>query len=303
MASSSSTEPKVLVVGGDGLIGRHAAARYAALGIGIHATTRKPELAGRHRPFFDLGQPSWPDIADRRYPQVLLAAGQTGLNACHSDPEGSRLVNVTHTCMFAATQFAQNSHLLFLSSSQVFDGRKPFPAPDWPPAPVTIYGSQKTDAEHALMRLQREIGKGRLTILRLSKVLHPVSGLIRHWHDRLWQGLPVTASANMMVSPIDVGTVIDAILLIFQNEAEGILHLSATDEISYFALARYIADRLGVSPALVRPGSDPDLPLLIEKPPVHSVLESGRLAGLGGLMIPTPWQAIDKVLFAMQGTR
>lgn len=302
MASYSSNRPRPLVVGGDGLIGRHVAARYATLGIDAFATTRNRDLAGPRRPFVDLSRSSWPDIASHRYTHVLLTAGRTGLNACHADPEGSRLVNVTRTGEFAAMQFAQDNHLLFLSSSQVFDGCRLFPAPDWPPAPVTTYGSQKADAEQILMQRHREIGTGRLTILRLSKVLHPDSGLIRRWYDRLGAGMPVTAANDMMVSPVDVGTVVDAILLIFQHGMEGVLHLSATQEISYFALAGHIASRLEASPDMVRPGRDPDLPLLMEEPPVHSVLHSGRLAE-AGLVIPTPWQATDKIMAAMQSAR
>ena len=115
-----------LLVGGDSEIG---AATARTMSQRRHRGRRHdPPPQGRRaptRPFLDLTAPldDWHPPQGTRAACVFVAIAR--LAACAADPAGSAHVNVTQTLALIDRLLAQDIHVLFLSTNQVFDGSRP----------------------------------------------------------------------------------------------------------------------------------------------------------------------------------
>lgn len=304
MASSSSTEAAavaqpaadVLIVGGDSLIGGHAARRLAGAGLTVHATTRRTDGARRSpdRPFVDLATREWAALDGVRYRTAVLCAAVARLADCRRDPAGTAAVNVTGTLALARRLAEQGTRVLFLSTNQVFDGTA---APQWadaPPNPVTEYGRQKAAAEAGILALP---GAG---VLRLTKIVHPGMALFDGWAADLRAGRPVAPFGDFRFAPVEVGLVAETILRLCRLEAAemaGIWQLSAPADITYADAARHIVERLGCDPALVRPVFGAAAGALGgDQPPPFSALDGSRVRDRLGLTPPDAASAVASCL-------
>ena len=297
MASSSSSEQRVLVVGGDSLIGGALEAALRADGVPTDATTRRPAAAGAGRPLLDLERPDWPADLGRRYSTAFLCAAVARLDACHADPERSERVNVTNLVRLARDLTSGGCRVLFLSTNQVFGGTDPFPTAATPVSPTSVYGRQKAAAEAALLSLAE--GGAAPCILRLSKVVQPGMPLFAGWIDALRQGRMVRAASDMSLAPVPLRLVVATLRRLGERRAAGIHQLSSATEISYADAALHLAERLGVDPALVQPVLTLEAGFLKEQPPRHTIMDGRATAAVTGLAIPDAIAAIDEVVEGM----
>lgn len=230
------------------MLGRRIFSTARRLGIPCEATARK--LGTGH--FLDLGQPpdSW--LIPKKVETAILCASVTGIGPCEADRERTRAINVTATKILADRLAEQGARITFLSSNQVFGPDVSAPSESAPPAPVTEYGHQKLDVERHL--LEKIPGS---QIIRLTKVVSPALPLFAKWEEDLRLGTPIRAYSNLHLSPLALPPTADLILTIVRSPHSGIFHLSASDAVSYLDAARWMASRLGVSPALVQRADAP----------------------------------------------
>jgi dTDP-4-dehydrorhamnose reductase len=232
-----------LVVGGDSLVGSAIDACCRGLGMAVEGTSRRTE----GHLFLDLSDPDFTPLTGKRYAVAFVCAAVTDMRACQDDPGRTRRVNVQNTIELMRRLADRGTHLVFLSSSQVFDGETPAPAEDAATAPKNEYGAQKLAVEQAIAR-----GRLPAAILRPTKVLadRPV-GVFKGWMEALAKGDPVQAATNMALSPVMVADVAEAAVRLARGGHEGIWHLSARDDIVYFDAARLMAEMRHLPAALV----------------------------------------------------
>lgn len=304
MASSSSTntaalgqpEVDVLIVGGDSLIGGHAARRLAEAGLTVHATTRRTDGALRSpdRPFVDLAAREWSALDDTRYRIAVLCAAVARLADCRRDPDGAAAVNVTGTLALARQLARQGTRVLLLSTNQVFDGTAAPQRADGPPNPVTEYGRQKAAAETGILALPGT------AVLRLTKIVYPGMALFDGWVANLRAGCPIAPFGDFRFAPVEVGLVAETILRLCclgSLDMVGIWQLSAPADITYADAANHIAERLGCDPALVRPVFGAASGALGgDLPPPLSALDSRRIRDKLGLAQPDAATAVASCL-------
>lgn len=226
-----------LIIGAGGTIGGALANYLHAKGVDVIGTTHES---------LDLATPaSWPELpqADVAY----LCAAITKLNDCENDPESTRLVNVTHMQLLAERLLAQGHFVVFLSSNQVFNGKKPHVAASDAPSPPNQYGKQKAEMEQWLMAREET------AVLRLTKVISTPLPMIAAWKEALAKGEPVEAFDDLLFAPIPLNAVIEALTQIGEKRLAGISQLSGADDISYYEIAQKLADRLGVDRKKVVP--------------------------------------------------
>jgi len=274
-----------LVVGAGGMIGRALADRLDREGWPVLRTTRAP------RPdavTLDLAQDAsaWapPCEVDVGY----LCAAVVSLDQCRKDPAGTFAVNVTGTVSLARTLLRRGAHVVFTSTNLVFDGSSPQPRFDAPVAPATEYGRQKAEAERQLMALS-----DRVCIVRLSKVLGPGTPLLARWAEDLRRGRVIHPFADMPVAPVSLDFAVEVLLRVGQRRSSGIVQVSGTEEVTYEAVARRIADRLGVSQGLIVPIPAAASGLNLEHIPRHAALDVTRLLDELGMTPPDVWSTID----------
>lgn len=295
-ADVAQPEADVLIVGGDSLIGGHAARLLARAGLTVHATTRRPDGAFRSpdRPFVDLAARKWAALDGNRYRTAVLCAAVARLADCRRDPAGTAAVNVTGTVALARRLAEQRTRVLFLSTNQVFDGTAAPQRADAPPNPVTEYGRQKTAAEAGILELPGA------AVLRLTKVVHPGMALFDGWAADLRAGRPIAPFGDFRFAPVEMGLVAETILRLCSLGAAdmaGIWQLSAPADITYADAAHHIAERLGCDTALVQPVFGAAAGALGgDLPPPFSALDSGRICDRLGLAPPDAATAVASCL-------
>jgi dTDP-4-dehydrorhamnose reductase len=232
---------RLLVVGGDGLVGADLVRRLRWRGHDVVASSRRP---GHGDIRVDLASPP---PALPRVDAAIICAAVARLDQCAADPAGSRRINVDGTLALARKLTAAGAGVVFLSTDKVTDGRRAR-APRWrPPRPLTEYGRQKAAAERGLLALP-----GAVAVLRLSKVLDASLPLLLGWATELTSGRPVDAFADMYLAPIDLPRIASLAEALALASARGIFHLTGAADRPYVELARAVADAVNAPRHLAR---------------------------------------------------
>ena len=240
---------RALVVGGDSLVGSELQGHCRKLGLTVEATSRRAG-AGQApgTAFLDLGDPDFTPLQHGTYDVAFICAAVTSMQVCQREPALSRRINVDNTLSFMRRLADRGTHMVFLSSSQVFDGETPMPDEAAPTAPKNEYGAQKLAVEEAIERQALPVA-----VLRVTKVLadQPV-GVFKGWFEALAKGQPVQAATNMALSPVMVADVAEAAERLAAGRHRGVWHLGSSDDIGYFDAARLMAATRHLPVSLVR---------------------------------------------------
>ena len=208
-----------LIIGADGMIGK-------AL------RTALPDAYVTTRADLDLAvlPSTWPVLpkADVAY----ICAAVTKLDACENDPTASRQVNVVGTGALIEKLQVQGTHVVFLSSNQVFDGSVPFRKAHDVQCPINEYGRQKAEVEQWLAARPHPY-----TILRLTKVLAAPLPILAQWEADLRAGKSIEAFDDLLLAPVPIQQVVNRLIEIGNAKPTGIMQLSGEHEASYYDVA------------------------------------------------------------------
>ena len=284
---SAGPPQTALIVGIDGQIGAALAAHLQGLGWRVFGTTRREPKEDTiiHLDLANVAACSLPPSVDAAF----LCAAETKLAHCRAAPEETHTVNVDGPVALATRLVAGGTLVVFLSSNAVFDGTVGYRRAEEPTCPQTIYGQQKARAEQRLLSIGNQVA-----ILRLTKVLTPAMPLITGWIDCLRRGEPIRPFSDLMIAPLSMAMVTDALARIAGGRYGGILQASGAKDVSYAEVARHIARRLAVSDTLVRPTTSAEAGLPPCDVPAHTTLDTTRLKDLFDITPPDPWAVIDE---------
>ena len=283
-----------LVVGGDSLVGSAIRMRCRELDMPADVSSRRPDA--RQAPnaiFLDLNDPDFTPLAHANYRTAFICAAVTSMQACQAEPEVTRRVNVANTVELMRRLAERGTHLVYLSSSQVFDGETPSPVEETPACPKNEYGVQKLAVEQAIARHDLPAA-----ILRPTKVLanRPV-GVFKGWFEALSQGRSVQAATNMALSPVMVEDVAEAALRLASASHRGVWHLGSSDDIGYFDAARLMAEIRRLPVALVEGAAltEDQVPSIYRHR--HVTLSCAKIAGTLAMPVRRARDILDE-LFA-----
>ena len=276
--------PKVMIVGGDGLIGSMLVRSFARRGWEVVSTSRRAG-AGASTVRLDLGDPEAGSAALPSADVAVFAAAMARFADCRAAPDLARAVNVDGPVSLAERFARGGTRSVLISTSAVFDGSRPRVPAEAPPSPTSLYGALKAEAEAGFLRLD-----GRGAVVRLTKVLDVNHGLFTSWRDALGRGEPVGAFADLRLAPISLADVETAVLA----AAEGgrILQVSASRDVSYHEAAIRLAEALGRPPTLVTPQSAAEAGIPPGDRPAHTSLDGGELASRTAWTPPEPADVI-----------
>ncbi|MEM7744401.1 MAG: sugar nucleotide-binding protein [Pseudomonadota bacterium] len=261
---------RVLVVGGDGLIGRDLIPALRGAGHDAVGTSyRQPLPDGAVN--LDLTVPE-PDISDG-FDAIVIAAAVVLRQDCEADPDRARLVNVDAPLALAAPVLARGGQVIFLSTSIVLGGDRPHLPVDAPYAPFDVYSRLKAEAEQRLRTLPG--ADHGLAVLRLAKVLDASYGVIAAWAKAAEDGRPITPFTDLVTAPMTVGHVVGKITAMIDARTTGIHHLSGIEH-TYAEIAKRLGAELGWPDALIQPQEGrQNNPIAAQNPP-HASLEAER---------------------------
>jgi len=277
---------RCLIVGVDGSFGGALSRSLQSLGHEVVATTRRDDRAGDHL-FLDLAAP--PPVL----PQVnvaVICAAMARLDECRRYPELAHRVNVTAPLELARTLTQAGSRVILLSTGSVFGCLAPHVEENAGPAPRSAYARLKAEAEAHLLELGSQI-----TVLRLTKVIKPNSGLLSDWIRHLGESRPVRAFDDSRFCPLTVAHVVGAIAAVIEGGQGGVYHVSGAADVSYAQAAKFFAQRIGAANDLVQPVHGVDSGLPYEELTPFTSLATGRLSRLNGFVPPEAFEVLQDV--------
>jgi dTDP-4-dehydrorhamnose reductase len=288
----------LLVTGGSGFVGGHVLAAGAAAGWRVINADRQSGAAVEGVEFrqTDIANEAAVNsvVAAARPYAIIHCAAIGDVDQSERDPDLAWRVNVNGTANIARAAAGVQAHLVFISTSTIFDGRNGRYREDDPPNPINVYGRTKVAAEHAVRVLRPPA-----LIVRVSMAYgYPRTGgasFLTRVEEKLRAGEPTDQPADEFRTPIDVLTCADALIELAGGTAGGILHLGPRERISRYDFAVKVAQRLGADSSLVRDNRAEALPGRAPRPKdvsfntdrAHAVLRTPPLdpeAGLARVM-------------------
>jgi len=225
---------RILIVGAQSTIGSHLLRSSLSRHYRISTTSRElhANKSSSSTYYLDL-EHDLDNLTSYSFDFVIITAGITKTKLCEEKPDYTRLVNVNNTIKLISRFLDANSHVIFLSSNAVFPQYLAFPSVDDVPLPRNNYGAQKLGVETFL-----QANPGSWSILRLTKVIGGKFDLLEKWENELEMKRVIHAFEDVMISPITLIEVENALKAILDRNAQGLFHLGGAVEYSYYDFAK-----------------------------------------------------------------
>jgi len=236
---------KSLIIGGDGFIGKNLRHALETENRIVYATTRKTNT---NDIYFDL---SISDIKNVKFPvvdTVFICAGLTGFKKCQDNIGLAQKVNSEAPAKLAEHFSQQGAHVIYLSTSAVFDCNHSKIRSDFCKSPKSVYGKTKSEGEDLILKVGEKT-----TVLRLTKVVHENLSIFRKWNNYLKKQKNIQAFVDLYFCPITIEEVINSLTIIAEKQFSGVYQVSGESDISYYDAAIELAHTIKANPMLVRP--------------------------------------------------
>jgi dTDP-4-dehydrorhamnose reductase len=232
------------VTGATGLLGGHLVPALAAAGWEVFpfgGPTREGDRG------IDLGDRATVESTLARIePAVVIHTAALAAAAdCVADPARARRVNVEATANLARGVRAIDGRLVHLSTDLVFDGERAPYTEGAPPAPVSIYGATKAEAEPAALTAADAV------VVRTSLLFGPTRTARRGFFDAqiqaIEEGRPIVLFEDEWRTPLSLGAAADALVAIAASDLKGTIHLGGPERMSRWEMGDRLARHLGRS--------------------------------------------------------
>ncbi len=268
----------LLVVGSGGLLGGTVTRHWKANGLGTVVAAShgadgdiRIDLCD-----WDTGQL---DAVPDEVQFALICSAIADIDRCKREEASVRAFNVTATRSLIGGLRNRGIQPVFCSTDLVFEGdHGDYAEPD-ERRPTTVYGSQKTEIEDAVLADDDGV------VLRMSKLYGLSSGepnLLRGLAEGLRRGDTVRAACDQIIVPTDAGDIASALAAILQSGETGAFHIAAPERFTRLSLAQKIAASVGGGDRIEACSID-DIPLL-EPRPKNNSLKCDRLMGIAPTM-------------------
>jgi dTDP-4-dehydrorhamnose reductase len=244
---------RVLVTGASGQLGGYLLRELQRRGDAVMAWsgTRTGRRFGYDLRPLDLADAD--QIADafrQARPDAVIHAGALATVAeCYQDPDRARRVNVEGTAALADLAGRAGTRLIHVSTDLVFDGEHaPYREEDVP-APVSVYGRSKADAEPPVLACPRGV------VVRVSLMFGPTLVGRPSFFDEqvaaLYERRPVTLFADEWRTPLSYLTAARALVALLAADMNGLLHVGGPERLSRLSMGRRLAVSLGADPSAI----------------------------------------------------
>jgi len=223
--------------------------------VGAALVTRLPneDVIAASRSLIDLAQPdNIAAVLEQRNPAIIInAAAYTAVDRAETERELARVVNSVAPSVIAQWASANAVPLIHFSTDYVFDGRSQTPwREDDARRPLSVYGCTKLDGEDAV----RAAG-GTSLIVRTSWVYAATGKNFLRTIARLArERKQLRIVADQIGAPTSAALIADCVRKMLNGDLEsfrdrcavsnGVVHLTASGETSWYGFARAIVDGL-----------------------------------------------------------
>lgn len=250
-----------LVTGATGLLGANAG-RYLGRGLNTDSITsialNRSHDATAH--FDETVRGDLTDLnslraaVDETRPDVVLHAGALASHeACESDPELARLMNVEATRALASSAHTVGASFVYVSTDAVFDGERGNYLETDTPNPFSVYGRTKLEGEYAALAEHPES-----LVIRTNFFGWSPSGtrsILEFFVNSLRTGTSVNGFTDFSVTSIYVQHLLPALHELVMHDHVGLVHLASRDSLTKFEFGIDVADAFGLDAGLISPST------------------------------------------------
>lgn len=246
--------PSVLITGANGLLGQKlvelaiSSQKYRIIATGKGDSRLPDEWGGYIYERLDITDRSEINrVFDLHRPDfVIHAASMTDVDKCEVERDACYKQNVGATAWILEACVKHSSHLIYLSTDFIFDGKDGPYDEDAPANPLNYYGWSKSETEKTI-----QSSTVSWAIARTNLVYGIAHGLSRS-NIILWvkQGLEMGKELKLVDDQIRTPTLAEDLaagcLLIIDHKATGIFNISGKDLLTPYDMAIMTADYFGL---------------------------------------------------------
>ena len=276
----SSSNGKVVVVGGNGQLGSDLVRAFSRHGSEVASLTHLDA---------DVSDPASLEAAlSKASPRVVVnTAAFHDVEACENDPQMAFAVNAFGARNLALASTKQGFRLIHLSTDYVFDGEKgkPYVETD-SPRPLNAYGNSKLSGEFFIQAEAKDYAIARVSGLYGTapclgkKGINFVKLMLKLARERG----TVKVVTDEFVSPTYTMAAAEQIVKLASAEVSGVFHLTPQGGCSWYEFAEAIF-QLTQTPVKLLPATATDFPAKVPRPR-YSVLDNARLRKYGLDIMP-----------------
>lgn len=286
-------KPKLLIIGANGFVGAWVA-RLANSSFDVTLGSRNSSGPNSARiditqadSVIDTFQAIKPDV-------VLLTAAIADIDKCEREKELINQINFQGPVNVATECNRHGARMIFCSTDAIFDGTLAAYPEDATPTPVNEYGKSKARAENAIIEIHSDT-----VILRFSLVLGRAfaagtNSYVDKLDAQLRSGQKVATPTFEYRNPIDVRRLARVMIDMASRSETGIFHVAASDKLARYELARKLAVKLGHSPDLIVPQTEP-IPGRAPRG-LDDFLVCERLPAVTGFVVPSCDEVIESAI-------
>lgn len=182
---------------------------------------------------------------------VIHTAALSAIADCARDPKRAAALNVAATRNVARACVASGARLVHVSTDLVFDGEHAPYAEDASPAPTSVYGRTKLEAEGEALAVANSV------VARVSLLFGPTRNTRVGFFDQqvkaLRDGAPLRLFDDEWRTPLSLRVAAEGLRAIAGSTCTGVLHFAGIERLSRWEMGEQLAAALGVhAPELVR---------------------------------------------------
>ncbi|MEL6795615.1 MAG: dTDP-4-dehydrorhamnose reductase [Planctomycetota bacterium] len=267
----------VLVIGGDGMLGRAVCAALQGAGVSFaRPTVEQLDLTSRG----SIGGA----VAAGPWKTVINCAAYTDVDGAESDEKSAHAVNANGPAMLAEACAESGARLVHISTDYVFSGKadRPYKVDD-PVMPSSVYGKTKLAGEEAVVQASR-----RNIVVRTSWLYAPwAKSFVRTMAMLTRDKDSLKVVDDQRGTPTSAEHLAGVIVSLLRGDARGVFHGTDGGECTWFEYACAIRDGLGHA-CDVQPCRTDEFPRPAPRP-AYSVLD---VSGTEEVVGPMPgWRA------------
>ncbi|TDW97009.1 SDR family oxidoreductase [Dinghuibacter silviterrae] len=191
-------------------------------------------------------------VMDYWKPSVVIHAGaMTQVDPCEEDPLKCYQVNVEGTDLLLDAAKAVGARFVFVSTDFVFDGAAGPYKEDDTPAPISVYGQSKWEAEKLVMRSGLDWAIVRTILVYGTPFSGTRANIISWARDSLQAGRTIKVVSDQWRTPTYVGDLAEGISALLRLQKQGVYHISGRDFLTPYDMTLRTARLLGLDEALL----------------------------------------------------
>jgi|688.fasta_scaffold200570_3 dTDP-4-dehydrorhamnose reductase len=297
----STIPPKVLIVGGDSLIGTRLSKELLTRGnVLTFSITRAKSLDTNSTILenFDLSTNPSTKFNDliRNYNSIIFLSGINNTKYIANNYQQAKEINVKQTIKWIKFLTQNGTPIIFPSSSLVYE-ESYLLTEESTTLPKSAYANFKLEVETVLQETDINV-----TIPRFTKILSAKQPLIQKWIESLRKKENVKAYFDCQISPLAIDQAVNVLICLaldskLQNSR--LINISGARDVSFFHFAKILAQSLNLNSDLVIP-TDSGGELISKQ--FFATLQTFKANQLFNFCPQTPEQVVESLKSEIEGS-